>query len=133
MLSDVIEILKFLTSSVKELSQLGDKRRQKLASACEKIRDVLDEFIKAPRERRKAINLCARLREHVVPIKETATGAITSDEINRLATELDRVCDAWSKLTGGAELVEHSYEQYLDHLAEGKGLFEGLAERLRAS
>ena len=133
MLGDVIAVVKALAGVFTWKRQLDDDKRKKFASLCDQISNVLERVSKTSEDRRQSINLCAELRQYVEPIKDVAHGSLASDEINRLATELDRVCDAWKQLASTAEPGSHSYEGYIDQLAEGAGQFRGLANRLRAT
>ena len=131
MLSDVIAAVKGLANIFTWKRQLDDEKRKKFAFICDQISTVLDKFSKASEDRRQSLNLCAELRQYVEPIRDIAHGTLASDEIDRLATELDRVCDAWKQLTSQAEPSSHSSEGYIDQLVEGAGQFRGLANRLR--
>src|SRR5687767_949156 len=119
MLGDVITVVKSLASIISWKRQLDEEKRGKFAGLCDKISNVLERVSSMSEDRRKLIDLCAELRMYVEPIREIADGAVDSDDINRLATELDTVCDAWKKLTASAEPGSHSYEGYVDQLAEG--------------
>jgi hypothetical protein len=132
MFSDVLNALKFLSSAVTGRRQLKDQDRQKFAGICDNISDVLQRFIDASQDRRQSIHLCAELSEYVRPIRDLASGKLASDEINRLATVLDNVCEAWSRERGAADAGLHSDERYLDQIVEAAGSFRGLANRLRA-
>jgi hypothetical protein len=115
---------------------MGHEDRQQFAGICDKISDVLGRFIDDEgQDRRQSINLCARLKEYVEPIEALSHGRLPEAEINRLATTLDRVCDTWDEWKerqGKAEASLHLDSRDLDQLAEAKGMFEGLADRLRA-
>ena len=132
MLGDVIAAVNVLAGVFSRQRQLDEEKRKRLAGLCDDISNVLERAGKAGDDRRQSISLCAELRQYVEPLRDVARDTLESDEINRLATELDRVCDAWQKLAGTAEPGGHSYEGHLDQLAEGAGLFRGLANRLRA-
>jgi len=133
MLGDVIAVVKGLAGVFTWKRQLDDEKRKKFATLCDQISNVLEQVSKSNEDRRRSINLCAELRQYVEPIRGVAHGTLANDEINRLATELDRVCDAWKQLDSAAEPGSHSYEDYIDQLAEGAGQFRGLANRLRAT
>src|SRR6185503_9983798 len=105
------------------LRQLSDEKRQKFASQCDAISNVLERFIETNEDRRGSITLCTELRQYVEEIRDIASGTPVSDDINDLATKLDSVCDAWGKVASTAEPGNHSYEGYLDQLAEGVGQF----------
>jgi hypothetical protein len=132
MLGDVIAAVNVLTAVFTRKRQLDDDKRKKLAGLCDQISNVLERVSKTSEDRRQSINLCAELRQYVEPIRDVAHDTLESDEINRLAAELDRVCDAWKQLAATAEPGGHSYEGYLDQLAEGAGQFRGLAHLLQA-
>ncbi|MFL6210616.1 MAG: hypothetical protein ACJ74W_17315 [Pyrinomonadaceae bacterium] len=131
MLGDVIAAVKGLAGIITWKRQLNDEKRKKFASLCDQISNVLQRVSETSDDRRQTINLCAELRQYVEPIRDIGHGTLASDEINRLATELDRVCDAWKQLTTSGERGSHSYEGFMDQLAEGTGQFRGLANRLR--
>lgn len=133
MLGDVLVVVKGLASVFTWKQQLNDEKRKKFASICAEISNVLEQFSRTSDDRRLSISLCAELRQYVEPIKDVAHGSLASDEINRLATELDQVCDAWKQLATTAEPGNHLYEGYMDQLAEGAGQFRGLAKRLRTA
>ena len=133
MFSDVLDALRFLGSTFTGARQLGDKEQEKFAKICDDISNVLQRFIDASQDRRQSINLCAELREYVTPIRDLANGRLASDEINRLATALNGVCDAWSKLHNSAEAGLHSDKRDLDQLVAAAGTFRGLANRVRAT
>lgn len=133
MFGDVLDALKFLGSAFTGARKLGDEEREKFAKICDAISGVLRRFIDASPDRRQSINLCAELREYVVPIRDLATGRLPTDEINRLATALSGVCDAWSKLHGKADADLHLDGRDLDQLVEAEGSFRGVATRVRAT
>ena len=133
MLGDVITVVKSLASVLSWKRQLDDEKRKKFAVLCDQISDVLERVSTIREDRRQSIDLCAELRQYVEPIREVARGTLASDEINDLATKLDGVCDAWKQLTDSAEPGSHSYDGFIDQLAEGAGHFRGLANRLRAT
>lgn len=128
MFGEVLDALRFLGSAFTGARQLRSQDREKFAKICDEISNVIEEFIKAPQDR----SFCAELREYVLPIRNLASGRIASDEIDRLATTLNSVCDAWSKLHGTAEADLNLDSSDLDQLKEAKGLFRGLVNRLRA-
>jgi len=132
MLGDLMAVVKSLTDVLTWKRQLDDERRKKFADQCDQISDVLTSVYEESKNRRQLINLCAELRRYVEPIREIAQGTLASDEIDQLATELDRVCDAWKQLNDSAELGSHLYDGYLDQIAKGAGDFRGLANQLRA-
>ena len=132
MFGDVLDALRFLGAAFTGARQLGDEEREKFAKICDSISDLLKSFVDASGDRRQSINLCARLREYVVPLQDLATGRLPSDEINRLATALNGVCDAWSKLHGAAEAGSSVDERDLDELVRAEGTFRGMADRVRA-
>ena|SRR5687768_6100764 len=132
MLGDVITAVNVLMDVFTRKRQLDEDKRKKFAGLCDQISKVLERVSKTSEDRRQSIDLCGELRQYVGSIRDIAHGAIESDEINRLATELDRVCDAFKQLAGTAQPGSHSYEGYLDQLAEGAGRFRGLANLLRA-
>lgn len=123
-------MMKFLRGEFTARQQLGDEKRKKFASLCDAISKVLERFIETKEDRRQSINLCAELREYVVPIRDIASGTLASDDINRLATELNGICDAWSNLASAAELGHHSYEVYLDQLEEGGRPVSRIGQRI---
>jgi len=133
MLGDLIAVVKGLASVFTWKRQLDDEKLKNFASLCDEISTVLEQFSKMSEDRRQSIYLCAELREYVKPIRDVAGGTLASDEISRLATKLDRVCDAWEHLASSAEPGSYSYEGYIDQLVEGAGQFRGLANRLRAT
>jgi len=133
MLGDVIAAVKALAGAFTWKRQLANDKRKKFAGICDQISHVLERVSKTTEDRRESINLCAELRQYVEPIREIAHGSLASDEINRLASELDKVCDAWKQLAKTRKPIGHSYEPYIDQLAEGAGQFRGLANRLRPS
>ena len=129
----VLDTLKVLGSAIASKHALGEEKRQKLATLCDQISGVLTKFIQAPENHRQEIHLCAELREYVEPLRNIASGTILTQEINRLASALNTVCDAWGKLAEEARSSGHASEPYLDQLEEGAGKFSGFANRLRAT
>jgi hypothetical protein len=137
MLGDLITIVQGLTGAVTGAfnwkRQLDDKNREKFASLCDQIGDLLERASKTSEDRRESIGLCAQLREYVEPIRDVArSAAVEPDDINRLATALDGVCDAWQQLGNTAGPGSHSYEGYIDQFVAAKGHFRGLADVTRA-
>jgi len=133
MLGDVITVVRSLASVLTWKRDLDEEKRKKFATLCDQISNVLARVSMMSEDRRQSINLCAELRQYVGPLRDIAHDTLASDELNRLAAELDRVCEAWQRLADSAEPGSNSYEAYVDQLAEGAGHFRGLANRLRAA
>ena len=133
MFSAVLEALKVAVDVVTGERRRSDEEREKFAKICDDIHDVLKGFVDASQDRRQSINLCARLSEYVKPIRALADDRLPSAEIDRLATALEGVCEAWRKLHGAAEAGAHQDEGDLDQLVKAQGTFEGMAGRLRAT
>ena len=128
MLGDLIAVVKGLAGVFTWKRQLDDEKRKKFASLCDQISNVLERVSQTSGDRRQSINLCAELRQYVEPIRDVAHGTLACDEINRLATELDRVCDAWEQLASTDEPSSRFIEGYIDQWRRGQP-FRGLANR----
>jgi len=55
MLSDVIQVVKFLREGYSALAQLHQEQRKQLASLCEGISDVFTKVLATPADRRQEI------------------------------------------------------------------------------
>jgi hypothetical protein len=132
MFSDLLAALKALGSGFSWAVQLQAEKRKRFAALCENISNVLQQYANADQSRRQSMNLCAELREYVLPIRELASGTLAPPEIARVADALDHVCDAWSRLDEAATRRTHVDADDVDQIVEASGMFRGLANRLRA-
>jgi len=130
MLSDVIQVVKFLREGYSALAQLHQEQRKQLASLCEGISDVFTKVLATPADRRQEISLCGELKVYVERIHQVGSGTLASEGIDDLANKLDTLCETMRALRGKGEPSTHSYEGYLDQIAQGAGEFRGLARRL---
>ena len=128
MFGDVLDAMRLLGAAFTGARQLGDEEREKL----DKISNVLKHFVDASWDRKQSINLCTELREYIVPLQEFATGRLPYAEIDRLATTLNGVCDAWSKLHDTAEAGVPWEKSDLDQIVKAEGTLRGMATRLCA-
>jgi hypothetical protein len=133
MFGAVLDALKVLCSAFSALLKLSQEKRGKFAGICDRISDVLINFIDATKNKKPQFNLCAELREYVVPLRDIASGAIVSKEMDRLANELEHVCDTWDRVEKEANESGRAYELDLRQIEESAGTFKGLANRLRAT
>ena len=133
MFSDLLEAAKALGSGITWMRQLREQDRKRFAQICEEISRVLHQYADASRQRQQAINLCAELREYVMPIRELASGALPAAEIDRVAGALNGVCDARDRLDHAGDAEAYTGAGDLDQIIEAAGTFRGLANRLRAA
>jgi hypothetical protein len=128
----VLDALKFVGSAASGLAKLGDEKRKKFADICDRISEVLREFLEALEKGLPPIDLCAELREYVTPIRTIASGAVSSKEIDDLATELEHLCDTWARIATEAQSGGHTVAVDREEITIAKGRFKGLAKRLRS-
>jgi hypothetical protein len=133
MFSDLLAALKAVASALTWAHRLRAEDRQRFAKLCDDASSVLRAYADASQDRRRSINLCAELREYVQPIRELGQKALGSAELERVATALNGVCDAWSAHDGGGAKSSHVPDNELDQIAVAAGMFHGLANRVRAA
>jgi hypothetical protein len=133
MFSDLLAALKAVAGTLTWAHRLRVEDRQRFAKLCDDVSGVLGEYGDASQDRRRSMNLCAELREYVQPIRELGQNALGSAELERVATALNGVCDAWSAHDGGGAASSHVPDHELDQIAAAAGMFHGLANRVRAA
>jgi len=132
MFGDVLKALDLLVTALTGRRKLRAEDREKFAKIYDEISTVLANFIVTSSDRPKSINLCAELREYVVPIRDLATGRLPSSDVDRLANALSSVCDQWARVHGNSEAGIQVNQHDLDQIAAAEGMFRGVANRIRA-
>ena len=132
MFKDVLDALRFVGDAFTKGRGIRAEEREKLAKICEDVSGVLQKYSEAPRDRRASINLCAQLREFKPKLLNLAEGKVAPTEINRLATSLEGVCDAWAKIAPESQPDSHASDLYLDQIVAAAGTFHAYADVVRA-
>lgn len=129
----VLEAAKALMGAGTTLKQLGNERREKLATYFDNISEVLQGFVDMSRQGKRSAGPCGALAQYAEDIRKVASPSLPEDKIEKLADQLAHVCRHWQQLVPAGEPGGHAYDAHLNELEAGAGAFRAHAAALRAS
>ena len=127
MFETLLGILPLVEDAYKWIVNRNEQEREKFASICERISNLLESFANASDNERKSRNLCEELRVYVPEIKKMAEGILEENQLNSMAEALDGVCDAWAKHSESLKQSSYESDSDLGEIDAAAGHFRALA------
>ena len=127
MFEELLKVIPLASSGFQWLIGQKTAKKERFASLCDRICEQLESFANASDDQRQSRNLCAELKVYVPEIEEIAEDKLPENQLEDMASELNRVCEVWNRQHKSLAIT--SEELYEIH--EAAGHFRGLANLIR--